>query len=304
MGGMATAFEELTLVVFTTLAPTGVCACIIASLVAMWGVSSASERVRLQHMCAIPLFLSMVGLVMSSTHLGTPANALYVVDGIGRSPLSNEVAACVLFMGSSGVFWLHSFALSPNEGLQKAWAAANALLGVICIANIALAYNAPTILTWNTPFAVLSVWLEALAGGPLLALLVFRSATARPSSKTEKGLILAGFAGFLSSLAVLIAQYVHLHTLESGIMAAADLVPGYPAVLLAYAGAGLFAYWCATRRVAPDSFSRGMSLDHEAPAENGSKLGWAVAASLAFMAALFVVRFCFYMMHLTYGIGF
>ncbi len=303
MGSFATALEELTLVVFTTLAPAGVCACVIVAVAAMWGTADGAERARLQHMCSIPLFLSMIGLVMSSTHLGTPTNALYVVDGIGRSPLSNEVVACVLFMGSSGMFWLYSFALVPRVTLQKAWTIANAILGVVCVASIALAYNSPTILTWSTPFTPLSVCLEAMAGGPLLALPVFEASAVRFPDAVVRRLIATGFACFITSVVLLVAQYVHLHTLTSMVVAAVTLVPGYPLVLLAYAAAGTIAYGFMVRYVASGLFPKLPSF-LSAVEESGSKLAWSVAANALFMAALFAVRFCFYMMHLTYGIGF
>ena len=44
----------------------------------------------------------MVGLVASATHLGNPANALYVFLGVGRSPLSTEVFCAVVFLALGG----------------------------------------------------------------------------------------------------------------------------------------------------------------------------------------------------------
>ena len=304
MGGVATALEELTLVLFSTLAPAGVCACVVISLAAVWGVSDTAERARLQHMCAVPLFLAMAGLVMSATHLGTPTNALYVVDGIGRSPLSNEVATCVLFMGSSGMFWLYSFSLEPSALLQKAWTVANAVLGGICLASISLAYNSPTILTWSTPFVPLSVWLEAGAGGPLLAFLVLRASSAELANVVERGTRVAGFICFAASVVVLTAQYIHVLTLESEVVSAASLIPGYPIVLLLYSIAGTTAYWITDSQVSSVSSPCIPALPHAVAELAESKLTWSVVASALFLIGLFAVRFCFYMMHLTYGIGF
>lgn len=66
----------------------------------------------------------MVGLVASATHLGNPANALYVFVGVGRSPLSTEVFCAVVFLALAGVYWLYSFAERPRRGLQRGWMAA------------------------------------------------------------------------------------------------------------------------------------------------------------------------------------
>ncbi|MFR1640267.1 MAG: DmsC/YnfH family molybdoenzyme membrane anchor subunit [Eggerthellaceae bacterium] len=43
----------------------------------------------------------------ASTHLGNPANALFVFLGVGRSPLSNEVFCAVVFLPLAGVYWLY-----------------------------------------------------------------------------------------------------------------------------------------------------------------------------------------------------
>lgn len=61
------------------------------ALAVAFGHLDEKGRARLAHATVIPLLVSMVGLVASATHLGTPANALYVLTGVGRSPLSNEV---------------------------------------------------------------------------------------------------------------------------------------------------------------------------------------------------------------------
>ena len=56
----------------------------------------------------------MVGLVASATHLGNPANALYVFTGVGRCPLSTEVFAAVIFLALAGVYLLYSFVEHPR----------------------------------------------------------------------------------------------------------------------------------------------------------------------------------------------
>ena len=125
----------------------------------------------------------------------------------------------------------------------------------------------------------------------------------RFSDAVERRLMTAGFACFVAGVVLLVAQYAHLHTLASGVVSAVALVPGYPAVLLSYAVGGAVAYGLTVRHVASGLFPKLPSF-LSAVEGSGSKLAWSVAANALFMVVLFAVRFCFYMMHLTYGIGF
>lgn len=115
--GFANAADEITLVLFTTLAPSGVVALIVMALVLVIRGPrlDAARRVALDRCLWIPIVVTMVGLVASATHLGNPANALYVLAGVGRSPLSNEVASGVAFLGSAGVYWLTAFSVDGGR---------------------------------------------------------------------------------------------------------------------------------------------------------------------------------------------
>ena len=94
---METALNEITLVLFTTIAPAGVMGYLTMALAIV--LSRDEERAAaISRYLVVPLVLAISGLIASATHLGTPANALYVITGIGRSPLSNEVVAAVAFL--------------------------------------------------------------------------------------------------------------------------------------------------------------------------------------------------------------
>ena len=121
LSGMGTALGEITLVLFTTLAPSGVVAFILMGLPLLRADLAADARRRINQFLSIPLVTAMVGLVASATHLGNPANALYVFLGVGRSPLSTEVFCAVVFLALAGVYWLYSFAERPRVGLQRPW---------------------------------------------------------------------------------------------------------------------------------------------------------------------------------------
>ena len=104
--GFETALGEITLVLFTTLAPSGVLGFSIMAGALAFGRFDRDVRSRINQFLCIPLMISMVGLIASATHLGNPANALYVFMGVGRSPLSTEVFCAVIFLFLAGVYWL------------------------------------------------------------------------------------------------------------------------------------------------------------------------------------------------------
>lgn len=171
--GFANAWDEITLVLFTTLAPSGVAALIIMALVFVvrGPALDTALRVAIDRFLWVPILVTMVGLVASATHLGNPANALYVLAGVGRSPLSNEVASGVVFLGSAGVYWLTAFSADGGRPrLRRAALVAICALGVVFVTAIAFAYDAETIESWHLPVVPLSLWANALLGGPLLAL--------------------------------------------------------------------------------------------------------------------------------------
>ena len=75
--GFSMAIDEITLVLFTTLAPTGAMACVIMAAVLIFAPLGESERTRVNRALCIPLIVAMVGLIASATHLESPAgNAL------------------------------------------------------------------------------------------------------------------------------------------------------------------------------------------------------------------------------------
>lgn len=174
--GFATAFSKITLVLFTTLAPSGAVAYALMSFPIIRGRLSDDAHRRIDKALCIPLIVSLVGLVASATHLGNPANALYVFMGVGRSPLSNEMFSAVIFLAFSGVYWLYSFAVKPRRLLQRLLAVGACVSAIACITAIAFAYSADTIVTWDTPFSPLSLWTNALLGGPVLAIVGLRAA--------------------------------------------------------------------------------------------------------------------------------
>lgn len=75
----------------------------------------------------VPLSAAIIGLVTSTTQLGTPANVLNVSNHLSVSPLSNEAFFSALFLLIAGVYWLASFYEVPSLDILRFWLRATAL---------------------------------------------------------------------------------------------------------------------------------------------------------------------------------
>lgn len=287
--GIALAINEITLVVFTTLAPSGVvalCLMLAASLVAS---ASPEEETRISQYSCIPLIVSMVGLLMSATHLGNPGNVLYVFARVGHSPLSSEVFAAAAFLALAGVYWLYSFAQKPHEVVRRVWVVCLCIAGAVFLGKIAVAYAAPSIITWNTPYVPVALVLNALVGGPVLALLSLRAARASfARGRFAAALLTVSAVALLANVGVCVAQNAQLPFVANELAQASDLVPFYGFAIGAFAAcgvAGIALTWVVRNRAGKRAFAV------------------ALGACALMFAGIFATRFCFYAMHLTVGLG-
>ena len=288
MTGFATALNEITLVLFTTLAPSGAVAYVIMGMAALR--AQGDERKRLSGALLIPFLVTLVGLVASATHLGNPDNALYVFSRVGASPLSNEVCAAVLFLGISGLHWLYQFAEHARQRVL------NVLLGAAMVASLAFlispsfAYASRTVVTWDTPFVPVALCLNALVGGPILAIAGLRAAGYEPvEGRMGRVLTMVAAAALAVNVVTFGVQGADLASIENSYLTAAELVPSYGLMVCAFgvlgmAGIGLDAVELWPRRVR-------------------LSVGRAAGAAVLVLAGIFVMRFAFYMMHMTVGLG-
>ena len=303
ISGLDTALGEVTLVLFTTLAPSGAIALVLVAAVLLFSKLESTMRARISTFMCIPLVVTMVGLVASATHLGNPANALYVFLHFGSSPLSNEVVSAVGLLACSGLYWLYSFSVKPFAWLQRLLLAMIAATGIVFVAMVSLAYSVDTIVTWSLPMVPISLWLNALVGGPLLAAITLYAAQWRALAG-RFGLLLmtVPFIALAANMVAYIVQGRLLNGVANSVVAAADLVPHYRTMLLAFA---LMCFaGCVLAALTMHAVSR------ETVAHGGGELAFSkrvlvrlLVACLLVFAGIFVMRFAFYMMHLTVGLA-
>ena len=286
----ANAIGEITLVFFTTLAPAATLAYLLLLFVWAFRAESAAKRRRVRTLLWIPLVLAMLGLVASATHLGNPANALYVLTRVGTSPLSNEVCAAVVFLACAAIFWLSGFSLAEHRLLDRILAVAVTAAGIVFILAVALAYRVETILTWNLPVFPLTIVASAFVAAPVLTLLVLQFVDLQASSqKLRKLLIACGIVASCLWAALHIVLGLMLPELGNALFSASELVPCYwPALiaaLLMLAASYLFVI------ASTHSDARRHVLRYRA------------LATALVLISIFVMRFVFYMLHMTVGVA-
>ncbi|NPD30655.1 dimethyl sulfoxide reductase anchor subunit [Eggerthellaceae bacterium zg-1084] len=301
---LANGFHEITLVLFTTLAPLGAVAFLVAAAPLVREPLSLERRMVVLKWLSIPLVAASVGLVVSATHLGNPANALYVVAGIGRSPLSNEVAAAILFLVSAGTFWLASFGQRQSLPLMRAWYAELVVAAVLFVAAVGLAYGVDTIPAWNLPTVPLSIWANAVLGGTCLGAATVRLARAGFDDARARAVELGAMAVALAANgAVYLAHRMLMQGMRNAIVHVEAVMPLFDASLLAFLllSAGAVGARVLQRRDAQACDRR------SGPTGEGVAVRLMVVAELAPPAAIavgvFLMRFSFYCTHFTVGLA-
>ncbi len=287
--GLENALSEITLVLFTSLAPSGAVSIALMAGVLLSGALAGERACAINKYICIPLVVTMVGLVASATHLGNPANALYVFCGVGRSPLSNEVFSASVFLGLTGVYWLYSFSLKPVRALQKAWLAATIVAALAFTAFVGLAYSADTVISWNAPYGPAGIALNALIAGPLLAQFSLHVAGWTPADHRFGCVMLAlSILALAGAIACYAAQGLALDGWGNHVVSAAELVPAYVPMVAAFSilcAGGIAVFAAMLLGFAP------------------YRRSFAVLGLVGAFAGIFVMRFAFYMMHLTVGLG-
>lgn len=226
---METAFSELPLAFFTTLAPLGAGA-FVALATAFFTVSLSEEQVKkIDKFSLIPAAIVLVGFAASFFHLASPLHAFGVFAGVGSSPLSNEVLVGSVFVLLMLVYLALALAGKLKEGARKGFVAVLAAAAVVFAIFTGLAYMIETVASWNSPLLPVQMLGFALAGGSALGSLVLllagvREAAAKGALKTA--LCALAVAGAVLAAIALCVQVMGVGSLENGLASGADVLAG------------------------------------------------------------------------------
>lgn len=214
---MEAALSEMPLALFSTVAPMG--AGSFAALAALFLAASLTDDQRraLDRLTALPVALVAVGFAAATLHLASPGRAVGVLAGVGSSPLSNEVAAGIVFGVLMVAYWAWALSGRMAEGARVALVTATAALGIVFALFIGMAYLVSTIPSWDTLATPVSVAGFALLGGAAV------------------GTFMAGVGGCAPALAARAPR------LALGVLAAAGLVLGLGGAAAQLTGAAALA---------------------------------------------------------------
>ncbi|WP_139651915.1 dimethyl sulfoxide reductase anchor subunit family protein [Raoultibacter phocaeensis] len=284
---MTSGFDELSLAMFTTLAPGGVIAFMCMALTLFKPGIEASDETKVNRYLAVPIAVVLIGFIASATHLGTPANALHVFSGIGRSPLSNEVLSAVAFLLIAGSYWMMAFKEHFPKALARIWIAAACASGILFIVLTSLAYSVNTVPTWNTVYTPINLVFSALFAGPVLALFSLACANFDSRAFNTTLVIVAIIALAVGSIALFMHETT-LAGIANNEISASELAPDYLAMIWAHIILGLVGIFCAAASLKVDTRHRNVCILR-------------LFACLLVFAAVFVTRVDFYFLHMTVG---
>ncbi len=282
---METAFAELPLALFTTLAPIGANAFIILCIAAFAGKLNEEQLKKMDKLAIIPALVVLVGFICSMFHMANPANAIGVLSHIGSSPLSNEICVGIIFFVVMAVFVILAMAGKLNEGARKGLLVVVSVLAIVFAAFCGMAYMMNTIISWNTPFTVIQMIGFALIGGAALGSLVLAIAGVLEDvlKNARKVVIAVALIGALLAVVGLIGMFITVGGLTNSTTTGAALTSGVFLPLLC-------SVVCIVVSLVALAVQKGAVLQ---PA----------AATILAVAGVFVARLVFYALQMSVGIS-
>ena len=271
---MATAFHELPLALFTTLASIGAGAFISLAAAFFTAKFSDGQLARIDKLTLVPAIVVVVGFIAAFFHLANPMAAFGVFGGLGRSPMSNELAVAMLFAVAMATYVIMGFA-GKLGGARKGLVCATAVLAVLFAVFMGLAYGMATIPTWSTPWPVAQMIGYALLGG------------AAVDGTFKSALIAFAVIGAVLAVAGLALMYSGAGSVSNAFVAGTDLAAGASGAF--YVAVACLILACAAVIAAALG--------------KGGNAASAIAVILAF-AGILAGRFVFYALQISVGISF
>lgn len=226
---MASAFAELPLALFSTLAPIGAGAFLILAVLFATARLEGDVLARIDKFTAIPVGLVIVGFVAAFFHLANPLHAFGVFAGLGSSPMSNELAVGCLFAAVMLVYWIWAMTGKMGTGTREVLVWITAILGLVFAWFTGMAYMIFTIPSWNTFAGPVQILGFALAGGAAVAVLVLmlaKCADALRMRAVRTCVLLAVLIGIILGIGGMAVQASITSGIANALFTGAELVGG------------------------------------------------------------------------------
>lgn len=196
---------------------------------------------RIDRMSWIPVVVAIVGFIGAFFHLASPLHAFGVFSGVGSSPLSNEIAAGVVFMAVAVVYAALAALGRLSAASRKVLLVATAALAVVFMAFCGMAYMMDTIPTWNTPASIVQMLGYGVMGGAALGALVFGCARVQATPQMRGFAVALCAAGLVVGAIGFGMQAASAGSLSNIWGSAADLVPALWGMFAAFVVCGIAA---------------------------------------------------------------
>lgn len=285
---MEHALAELPLALFSTLAPTGAGAYAVLAVVMAVADLNETERQRIDRLGLAPLAFVLLGFIAAFFHLANPFHALGVFAGVGTSPLSNELVAGAAFFFVAAVYTGLAF-FGKLGRARCAFAIVVGIIGLVFCAFVGLAYQMPTIPSWDTPIAPLETVCLGLTGGTALATLtLFAAKVVRKDTprKIATPITAVGLIGAVASAALALAHLAVVSGMANAAISGASL-------------ASAAAPWTVAAAIL---LIVAAAADALAVKRGGAALPWIACA--AAVIGVFLARLAFYALELSAGLAF
>lgn len=219
--------SEMPLALFTTLAPIGAGA-FVALAVAFCSESFSDDAVKkIDKFTLIPTFVVIAGFICAFFHLANPLHAMNVFNGVGSSPMSNELVAACVFALVMIVYQIVALAGKLSASARKGFLVVVAVLAIVFALFCGAAYMIDTIPSWNTPMGPVQVLGYELAGGAALGALVLAcSGALGDAEKTKKALAALAIVGAILGIVALIVMVQATAGMSNAVASGADLAAG------------------------------------------------------------------------------
>lgn len=218
------AWHEWPLIVFTVLAQTAVGAYLLLGSVILRNTLTTEVSDRLHKAMFFIWVLMGLGFMASTMHLGSPLRAFNALNQVGSSWLSNEIFTGSLFFALGGSYWLLALLKLGPVALRKVILVLGMLVGISFIYSMIMVYLISTVPTWDTLYTPLAFVLTTLLSGFIFGHLLLTIAK-HHDINMDNALPLIGAIFAAIYVVVVIAQIIDLHSTESALGSAMDIIP-------------------------------------------------------------------------------
>ncbi len=233
------------------------------------------------------LAIIVVGFVAAFFHLASPLHAVFALVGVGRSPLSNEIAAGVIFTGAAALYCIFALKGKLTGRAKRACSIGLGLMGLVFAGFTGAAYLMDTIVTWGTPLSIVeSVGLSLFVGTVVLSAFKVLFGGQALSKAERKALLVVAVAGFIIGFGTLGLHVFQTGGLHSSMVRGSSLVHEAITLLVSSAVMGLVSLLLC--RLSPDDATM--------------RRGVSAAALVLVVASAFVARLVFYSIQLSVGL--